>query len=352
MSAIVLVPGFSGSELFTPPSVFGIGPNINVWLNYAVLAAGGWKWLGLEADGRTPSTPYTGPLRPGLPLGDYYGQTCDFFVHRGWTVYGAKLDWRGLIAWDGALLADQVAALAAQAPLHLVCHSRGGLVARSAFQALAGRGQLGLVGRAVGLGVPHQGSWQAAALLSGFQSWAQLVRQLVGISTPSLFDSIGAANLQQVIVSWPGLYELIPAPFANGVTPQQLQILYDGSAWAAIKRNVAVPWLDAAHVAWSSLPNVPPAVQWLDVIGDGLYTPDQLLSSTPPLRDVDFSYFLAGDGTVPTRWGTQPDRPQLTFRGVSHAALPYNAAVLDAVDAFFRSGQLAGDVASPAKASA
>src|SRR5262245_18602980 len=154
MAVVLVVPGFSGSELFTPPTFFGVGPSIKVWLNYGLIASGGWKLLGLEADGVTPSTNLTGPLVPGLPLPDYYGQTTDWLTRNGWSVVGAKIDWRHTLAQSGLLLADQVGQLAALQPVHVLAHSRGGLAMRAAFPVLASRGQLGLIGRCVGLGVP------------------------------------------------------------------------------------------------------------------------------------------------------------------------------------------------------
>jgi hypothetical protein len=337
MAVVLIVPGFSGSELFTPRAFGGWLPSTKVWLNYALIAGGGWKLLGLQPDGTMPSPPLTSALIPGLPLPDYYGQTSNYLASRGWSVVGARIDWRGTIDSDGGRLAGQIEELADRAPIHILAHSRGGLVTRAALGQLAARGRLGLVGRVAGLGVPHQGSWQAVSLASGFEQWAALLRWLASIRTLTIFDVIRSGDLQNAILSWPAVYELFPSPSASGVSPVQLRTIYSPAGWLAINRNVSQRWLDAAELAWPALFVPPASVPWLNVAGDGLSTPDQLTSPTPPISSINYTATFAGDGVVPTRWATLPGRPTVTVQA-AHSALPYDGRVLRSVDGWFRSG--------------
>lgn len=340
LGTVLIVPGFSGNELWTPRSFFGLGPQIKVWLNYTGLVAGSWRWLALAPDGVTPTFPGVGAIYAGLPLPDYYGQIATYLEKQGWTVFGAMLDWRELLTLDGQRLSDTVVSLAAQAPIHIVAHSRGGLVTRSALQILSQAGKLALVGRVAGLGVPHEGTWEAAALLSGFQSWSRLTRNLLESAPGAPTGSLLFGSFQQMVISWPAIYQLLPAPFASGVDPSILAAIYDAGQWAAIGRPVSGPWLDAAHQAWTLLPAPPANVTWLDVIGYGVQTATTLRVPTPPLRSTDAIYSFDGDGLVPIAWATQTGRVRISSP-TAHHALPYDGRILPLLGAYLQNGQQA-----------
>ncbi|MGH3526749.1 MAG: esterase/lipase family protein [Pseudonocardiaceae bacterium] len=337
MATILIVPGVGGSELYTPSSFFGLGPRIRVWLSYAAIAAGAWRWLALMPDGRTPSFPGVGLLQPGWMLEPYYGAAVSFFGARGYTVRAPQLFWPGTIESDAAIVAADIQSLAGEAPIHCLAHSRGGLVLRRALAILSASGQLGLVGRCAGLGVPHQGSWSAASLLSGFEQSLLRLGLLASLGPGGSLLTPILVQLREVIRTWPVSYELLPAPGAPGVPPAITAMLYSPTAWAAIGVDASAAWLAQADARWAASQPVTAAVEWIDVVGTGLPTPDQLLGFTPPKTGGAFSYSTAGDGTVPAAWATQPGRLSIATP-TAHSALTSDGRVLDALDSYIRHG--------------
>jgi hypothetical protein len=82
---------------------------------------------------------------------------------------------------------------------------------------------------------------------------------------------------------------------------------------------------------------VPAAAQWVDVVGTGLWTPDQLLSAGPPADAGDYSYSVAGDGVVPSRWAVQSGRASITTP-TAHRSLVTDGRVLGALDSYYQRG--------------
>lgn len=348
MATVLIAPGTGGSELYSPPSFFGLGPQLRVWLNYAILTAGAWRWLALNPDGRSSSFPGVGQLAAGWLLPTYYGLIEQWLSQRGWLVRGAQLFWPGVVESDAVALAEQIRGLAGEAPIHCLGHSRGGLVLRRALQILQGTGDLALVGRCAGLGVPHQGSWAAASLLGGFDRSEQNLGLLISLGPGSSLFSPLYQQLQAVVRTWPVSYELLPAPGAVGVPAASVAAVYDPAQWAAGGASVSAAWLAAASARWATSLPVPAAAQWIDVIGVGLNTPDQLISAGPPTDAGDYSYSAAGDGVVPARWATQPGRLSITTP-TAHSSLVQDGRVFAALDSYLRVGlsqsiTLAGDL--------
>lgn len=337
MATILVVPGTGGSELFTGPTLFGLGPPVRVWLSYATLVAGGWRWLALQPDGRTSSFPGVGQLAPGWLLPPYYSVLTSYLASRGWLVRAPSLFWPGVIESDAQATAAYIQSLASEAPIHCLAHSRGGLVLRRALAILAAAGQLGLVGRCAGLGVPHQGSWAAASLLGGFQEAELRLGLLVSLGPGGSLVSPLLGQLQEAVRTWPVVYELLPMPGAVGSPPAAIATVYSAPAWSAIGVSVSAAWSAAANARWLASQPVPASAEWIDVVGAGLPTPDQLLSLTPPRSAADYSYTAAGDGTVLARWATQPGRVSITTP-TAHSALVADGRVLAALDSYYRVG--------------
>lgn len=337
MPSLLIIPGVGGSEIYTPPSFFGIGPPIKVWLSYAGMTAGTWRWLALGPDGRTPTFPGVGALNAGPLVEPYYSVAVQWFAARGYRVYEAQNFWLGVLEQDAINLAAQIVSLAAEAPILCLAHSRGGLVLRRALQLLAAENQLQLVGRCAGLGVPHQGSWESANLLAGFQKSLEQLCLLVSLGPFADWLDTACHQLQQVVRTWPVSYQLLPMPGAADVPPASIATVYDPSAWAAIGITLSQAWLTAASAYWSAFEPVPAAVEWIDVVGSGLSTPDQLLTATPPESPADYWYTKLGDGVVPARWATQFGRLRITTP-TAHGSLVMDGRVLDALDGYYRNG--------------
>jgi hypothetical protein len=337
LGTIIIVPGIGGADLNSQPTLFGLGPALNVWLNPTAMIAGAWRWLGLSADGLTPDTPLTGPLRPGMPLTAYYDVMAGWLRQRGWRVISPSQDWRVQGIHDAHRLVNLIRLQRESAPLHIICHSQGGLIARHAFEILLQSGELGLVGRCAGLGVPHQGSWEAVGLLAGWNESTILLRRLlraVELPTPG-FSILGP--VMGVVRSWPSAYELLPTIGAEGVPPWQVAAAYNPATWALLEPPISTAWLSAAKQNWFALVNVPSTVEWVDVVGTGFMTP-QFFSRPEKVATTECcDWSTEGDSTVPAKWQTQPGRHRITTP-TGHGSYVYDGRVLAALDQYLRQG--------------
>lgn len=324
IGTVILVPGLLGSELRASAFPF-LTPTI--WLNYARLIAGGWRLLALQG---------VIPLTAGPPLQAYYGPAIERLGQRGWRVVGAQLDWRRSLFADGSTLAALIRtywALTGQ-PVHLVCHSRGGLVARAALQILDEAGHLAFVGRVVGLGVPHRGSLSAAQLLGGFQSSKLLLYALLSVGDAVLSGGYPNVELNAIIAGWPSVYELLPQP--GWLAGWEQAVLYDSAYYAPqpYQQSLAT----TAEAAWETLPEAPSAVAWLDLYGTGVDTPMGLIAPVRLTSSAGYRYGLIGDGVVPVVSAAQEDHPAEAWQRVSHDQLPQDGRVLDRVHAWLMGG--------------
>ncbi len=334
MASIMIVPGIGGNELHTLSLFFGLGPPQTIWLNRAVILAGGWRWLALAADGASPAYPFTQPLYAGCPLPKYYGAAEIQLTELGWDVRGARLDWRRDLETSAAQLVERLIYLQSEAPFHLLAHSRGGLVTRLALSELAASGQLGLVGRVAGLGVPHFGAWDAAGLVAGWEDSIILLTTVIHAIYGPLIGAAAASALQGAVRSWPAAYQLMPAPTAPGLLPEQAAAIYDSAAWAAVGVTLPQSWLTRARDLWPQIPPPPASVEWLDVVGTGVMTPLTLVGGAPPATRGQITFGAAGDGSVPQLWAAlAPEAAFVTHQ--SHADLPGDPSVLKKVSDFF-----------------
>lgn len=342
LGTIIIVPGIGGCELSSQPTFFGFGQPIRLWLNPTVMVAGGWRLLGLGPDGITPDVPLTGEIVPGLPLSSYYADLGGMLAAKGWRVLGARLDWRQSLTRDAARLASMIREEEGAGPIHLVAHSRGGLVCRLAIELLRASGELGRLGWCAGLGVPHYGSWEAAGLLAGWNHTALLLAFMLEGSSHVLTAGLLKLRLRHVLTSWPAAYELLPSPAAAGVSPEELTAVYDPAVWDLADLPVSATWLSAARVGWGGIPLVPSGVDWIDVVGTGFRTPSRLFLPARLGTSQGWLWDFEGDSTVPARWAAQPGRPRITTPS-SHGALAYDGRVVDVLSDALRDG-LGSDV--------
>jgi hypothetical protein len=342
LGTIIIVPGIGGCELSSQPTLFGLGPPVRLWLNPSAMAGGGWRLLGLADDGITPDVPLTGPIVPGLPLGNYYADLGKMLSEKGWRVVGARLDWRQALARDADRLVSLIREEEPAGPLHLVAHSRGGLVARRAIEQLRAAGELGRLGWCAGLGVPHYGSWEAAGLLAGWNRTAALLAVVLEGTASILSAGYVQLRLRHVLTSWPAAYELLPNPAAPAISPNEIEEIYGPGTWSAAGLSVSAAWLQAARKGWASIPLVPPGVDWIDVVGIGSRTPTRLYTPAQVGTSQGWRWDFQGDSVVPSRWAVQPNRPRITTPS-SHGALAYDGRVVDVLSTALQVG-LAEDV--------
>jgi len=325
---VIVVAGFAGNELWLP--ALPVVGDLRVWFDPPVLLTGAWRSMGLAADGITPAIPFQPALQGRLVLGSYYGVLSDTLAREGYVPVSYQQDWRLTQARCVSGLVSLILELGAVRPVHLVCHSRGGLVLRAALQALSLAQRQARVGRVVGLGVPHQGSWQGARLIACTDPSIVALSTVLEVAPALLAGQVPMAALYRMVDSWPGAYELLPRPGAAGVDPATIAAVYAPATWSTIRPQVQAQWLAAASAWWAGLPYAPDDVRWLDVVGGGTRTAVTLLDVTRPDLATSYGYSTAGDGTVPQAWALQPGRA-LAPVTAGHGAMPYDPAVLSVV---------------------
>lgn len=340
---VILVPGIGGNNLYTPPTFFGLAPRSRIWLNPATMGAGGWRLLGLGPDGISPDVPFAGSLIPGPPLANYYDALAKQLEALGWVVLGAEVDWRLSLSRNVDALVRQVGRQQGRGSVHLLAHSRGGLLCRAAMPALASAGYLDRLGWCAGLGVPHYGSWEAAGLLAGWNSTANFLALVLEHSAAILSLGFVLGPLRHVITSWPGAYELLPNPLAPGVSPAEINAIYDPAEWEASGVPVSPTWLAAARTGWASLPLIPQSVDWFDVVGRGVMTPVSLRLGQSLEASTSWNWTQSGDGAVRTDWAVQPGRRKISTP-TSHGAMTYDLRVIQRVSEALRDGLRSDEV--------
>ncbi len=232
---VVLVPGTMGSAL----SVRGE----RVWLHYWRLLKGGLEDIGMGA----------ADVQAVELLSDFYGPLLEHLT-RTHRVEVHPYDWRVSVREAAHGLAERLDRLVAEAertrqPLHIVAHSMGGLVARSAIAdqgpgASAWRRMAKLPGsRLLMLGTPNLGSYEAVRWLTGFNpTQAKLI----------LLDfKHGAKGIIDIVRRFPGLVELLP--FADDPNP-----FADRALWQKLKSDLGADFalvdettLRAAKSTWN-----------------------------------------------------------------------------------------------------
>ena len=159
---VVVIHGIMGAEL----SVSSGGPGDLTWVNAFRILRGWLDRLRLTDDGRSDANPKFTVTATGI-MKRYYGEML-LALSANWNVKDFYFDWRK----DLDLAADSLNAKLGSsfedgAPVHIVAHSMGGLVARTFIKKYPdrwrtmwdnkGNGSAG--GRLVMLGTPNQGSF-------------------------------------------------------------------------------------------------------------------------------------------------------------------------------------------------
>lgn len=187
---VFVLPGISGSQL----AVNGK----QIWIDLLRLAAGGVLKLGIDAPGVTPTT----------PIERYYGDLCDF-LRATHDVDPIAYDWRktipGLAEGFSTKLREALAARPDQ-PVHIVAHSMGGLVARTAFlinpDLWKSFREHGKRSRLLMLGTPNGGSYSIPLMLLGRNTLMQWLARL---------DlTAGPAEHLDIAATWDGSLQMLP----------------------------------------------------------------------------------------------------------------------------------------------
>lgn len=345
---LIFVPGFTGSELRLTYHVSWIPGRGVVWLDTDFLVNGGLRAMRLKLPSETFNTLLSRELSPGRPIALYYGLMLEFLKQFGWRIVCPDGDWRKPLVEDAFEVTHLIRQHGIDGPVYILCHSRGGLVVRRALQLLAGSNQAHLVRRVVAMGTPHTGSLQAVTYLGCYGELKRELRHLGGRFASLVQTFTGADVIEDVMRSWPAIYELLPAPGAPWLPIAPADWLYNPAAWEGSKFDPVPEYLAAAKATWLALGGVPPPVDWVNVVGKGYTTPSGVVNVDRMTDPDNLTYSTHGDGVVPVASATLPGFKTLTTP-THHSSLPYDGRLFPYLDAYLKDGlpadrTLAGDL--------
>lgn len=291
----LILPGIMGSTLGRPRK--GLPDDVK-WFDPAEIAQGGMTKLALPRGGR---------YRALDVLRFAYERLRLVLRIAGYDADFQPYDWRRDLAGNGRALAERLIR-ERRRDVVLVGHSMGGLIARAALAHAGGD----KIGRVIQLGTPNRGAFVAVQALRGTYP---LVRRLAVLDLKH--DATDLAR--EVLVSFPGLCELLPAAAAcKDFDP------FDATAWPEGSRP-SISVLGAARRAIEALPA--PDERFALIAGFGQ---DTVLGLRRRGARLEFGRGPAGDGTVPLALTQWPGLPTW-YAEESHGALPGNAQVGRAV---------------------
>lgn len=334
LGTAIIVPGITGSQLSVQLPFGLLGPV--VWLSPGALAAGFWRTLKLAADGQGPEDANLS-LAPGGALPFYYDIWRNYLWYRGWRVTDCVMDWRKTVREDGWRLATQIRSGNYLQPIVLLCHSRGGLVARWALDYLYQTGDQSKVSRVVGCGVPHTGSLAATQLVAGIDASTLALESIVAQLPPLVAPLAGLDEVAATARTWPGAYELMPRPGALWVQGILSTDLYVLGNWTDSGVPVSALHLHSAETGWLALPPVPLGFDWIDVCCDQLSTLDGIDGPDGFGDPNAYQVGAAGDGIVPYVSAHQSDR-RVIFSPTSHRAFPWDGRLAKVIGDVLQNG--------------
>ncbi|MEO6810139.1 MAG: hypothetical protein ABI353_13580, partial [Isosphaeraceae bacterium] len=322
---VVVLPGIMGSELSVSPSPSELGST--VWLNLLRVALGQIERLSLEPGG--PGSAYH--VRATGILKSYYGELT-LSVAQRWNTQTFWYDWRKSLneAADQLRIAiDRW--FGANAPVHLVAHSLGGLVCRTFIQRHPDRwrrmldpdeGKRG--GRLVMLGTPNHGSHLILQAVCGL---ASTVRKVAMVD-----QRHDVAGILRILNSFVGSFQLLPSPEHD----PRAEPFYDAKTYGDL--NIPQGVLDAARTHHAVLKDVIEPDRMVYVAGSNQPT---LAGLTDPARLRDASAYLGttqGDGSVSHALGLLKG-VRTYFIESEHSALTSNPQVLAVLDDLMQTGK-------------
>jgi pimeloyl-ACP methyl ester carboxylesterase len=305
MDRVLIVPGIMGSKLGVRRP--GLIPDDVIWLDPSEILFGTLTDLALGAGGGKKIEPL------GVLLLFYLRLRLRLRA-QGFNAEFWPYDWRLSVGDNGARMAREIAQMPGK--VSLVAHSMGGMVGRAAIKSGA------RVEKLVMLGTPNQGSFLATQAL-----------RAVGDSVRKLgrFDPTHTAEelCEQVFNTFPGLYQLLPAPAK--VTAFDL---FDLAQWPSGDGARPRAQLLADARKTQSL-MAPPDNRFFLIAGVAQKT----VTALEKVNDqFVYTETLAGDGTVPLDFA-RLDGVATWYVEDEHGALPNNATVARATADILRTGQ-------------
>jgi pimeloyl-ACP methyl ester carboxylesterase len=322
---VVLIHGIMGGELSTHR---GTSPD-HVWARVWALLRGKVTELRLAADGRADFDAAAQVQATGI-MKNAYGEALLALAHN-WNTQAFWYDWRKDLTLSAAELSSKIDSwFGHDAPVHLVAHSMGGLVARTFIRDRPERwktmwdknSQGARGGRLVMLGTPNHGSFAIPQTITGLEG---MVRKL---AFADLHHSL--EQLLPVFNSFVGSYQMLPSPLEM----KGVDWLYEAGKYG--KFNVPQAHLDTALKHHKSLRNVVDPERMHYIAGFNQPTFDGLKKERADLADA-YTVTREGDGRVPHALGFLKGVPNY-FVDDGHGALPENAGVLAATEELLATG--------------
>jgi pimeloyl-ACP methyl ester carboxylesterase len=226
-------------------------------------------------------------------------------------------DWRLGLDTLGEQLADVIASDPAS-QVSIVAHSMGGLVARAALRRVTTK-----VKQLIMLGTPNYGSFAPVQVL---RATYDVVLKVAALDLHHTAEELTST----VFNSFPGLYQMLPAPEKFGTID-----LYDQTSWPAHG-----PRPDPALLA-----GVKPVISRLAPADSRFFliagvNQDTVTGVQKTGGDFTYEVSADGDGTVPLAFARLADIPDSHTYYVedSHGSLPNNGAVERAVQDLLANG--------------
>ncbi|MBN1204684.1 MAG: CHAT domain-containing protein [Myxococcaceae bacterium] len=321
---VVVMPGIMGSEL----SEYTGADSNRIWVNPLRLVAGQLGRLRLDDGGRPEFD-----VRASGILKLFYGELI-LFLSESWNVRTFWFDWRRDLRDSAAMLEERLRVwFPENAPVHLVCHSMGGLVARTFIQAYPQRwrtmwdrdpsrpGALG--GRLIMLGTPNHGSFAALQVITGLES---LVRWLARADLKH-----SRTELLAILNTFVGTFQMLP----SARVMKELEPLYHASTYGDLR--VSQERLDSGREHHERLAPVVDPQRMIYVAGYNKPTIHGLSSVERLMSSKAYTVTRAGDGRVPHSLGLLPGVPAW-YVEAGHAALPLDGRVQAALEELLTTG--------------
>jgi len=313
LGKVIVIHGIMGGLL---DSVEPDGDVERIWLSYLRLAFGQLDRLELMPDG-TPAKPDLDIRVAGI-FPEYLSLVTE--LAERWEVLPFAFDWRKDIDESADRLAGAIERFAGTAPVHVVAHSMGGLVARRMIQrhaalwnGMADGTSLARGGRLVMLGTPNRGSFSIPLVLTGAERTVRLLELLdVRHDMPALLRIIG---------TFPGVYQMLPSPVHAAVDDRAS--LFEGQTWGRLP--ISPVHLKRGAELQRELDAVTDAHRLVYVAGYDQPTPFRIKVERP--GDFRYQETRDGDGRVPHELGLLEGVPTLWVKE-AHGDLPRNESVL------------------------
>jgi pimeloyl-ACP methyl ester carboxylesterase len=326
--SVIVLPGICGNELLLQLPFGQTGAPL--WLSPLILAGPLVQSLALNASGAAPQNPLALPLIPGGCIPFVYGGLGTALAEQGYKVFCPSMDWRTGVALDAQRVVEFIIREAPFAPFALVCHSRGGLVARRAMGLLDDLRRSSLVTKVVTLGTPHSGSFVPVIIWFRVGDWYNYLDS-VATGVYLLQQAVPVrVSIIDISKTWPGLYELLPRPGTPLCPLAAAPGFYYGPSWVPYTYGISAYHLDNALHQWDTLPALLPSVKWLTVAGTGYATPLTVGNGLQLPSPAGLVYGGDGDGTVP-RLSALVDGAEQLVTGASHSNIIEHAETIDAV---------------------